>query len=46
MLFGIEEEIKKPDVPPVAPPVAVDRPLDLSAADIEELCTAIGAQFI
>jgi hypothetical protein len=36
-LFGMEEEIKKPDTA---------GPLDLSAADIEELCGAIASQFI
>ena len=40
VLFGMEEEIKAPDVP-----VDVSGPLDLTAADLEELCAAIGAQF-
>ena len=36
-LFGMEEEIKATRI--------AGGPLDLDAADIEELCAAIGAQF-
>lgn len=46
-LFGMDDVIKAPDVEP--PDVEVpDRPLDLdlTAADISQLCGAIGAQFI
>ena len=40
VLFGMEEELKKPDVP------IPSGPLDLTQADLEELCAAIGSQFV
>ena len=40
ILFGLEQEIKEPETP------GAGGKLELSDADIEELCGAIGAQFL
>jgi hypothetical protein len=40
-LLGLSEEVKEPEIPSSA-----GGPIDLTDADIEELCGAIGAQFL